>query len=312
MLRNPFDEGYLPPCDGHQIYYASYGATHGPVILNIHGGPGLHSQAKYAAQFDLTRHCVITFDQRGCGRSQFSDRLQNNSLEKTITDIERLRQHLSIRKWYLNGGSWGSTLALAYTQHYPENVTGLMIASTFLGDHDCMRWLYGDSNTLAERRFPHEYATYRQFLDRFSVKTQSDLAKVARLLVDGERKTQEEIVHAILRFERRMYVYGDIASDQYDISDRLIEMKMVYMHYASNHFFLSDRQISNDTTSFANTPILLVHGEYDTVCPIDEIRAFARRNKSSSLLELPDNGHSFNPQGKAMSTAAYAQFLKEY
>jgi proline iminopeptidase len=175
----PFSEGYLDTQDGHKVYFAEYGNRAGIPILNVHGGPGLSSQAKYAGMFNLRQYRVITFDQRGCGKSVSKRMFYRNTTQHIVKDMERLRRQLGIAQWYLNGGSWGSTLALAYAVSYRNRTLGLLLASTFLGREADMRWLFGDHNSLPAKVFPETFAEYKTLLMKYGVHSASGLHKLA-------------------------------------------------------------------------------------------------------------------------------------
>ena len=304
--------GILPVEGGHEIYYACYGSERKPTIVNVHGGPGLKSKEKYARQFDLTRYHVVTFDQRGCGQSRFNNVLDANTLTDLVNDMERLRRHIGVSRWFLNGGSWGATLCLAYAQKYPEQVSGLLLASTFLGDFERMTWLHGAPHQIADELFPKEYATYRTFLDTFGIKNRDDLKKLVSILMSGDLVQGANIVTALTQFERRLYVAHQIRPETLIVTDAIRLTKSIYLHYAYNRFFTSEGQFSQDKNTFSEMPIILVHGEMDYVCPLTDIECFARDKKQLRLVTLHNNGHSFDDAGKKATEEAYAQFLRKY
>lgn len=267
------------------------------------------SKEKYARQFDISRYRVITFDQRECGHSRFKDSLVFNTTQHLVDDMERLRQHLGIDHWFLNGGSWGATLCLAYAQQYPEHTRGLMLASTFLGDFERMSWLYGATHEIAVTRFPEEYALYRLFLKRFNIESRGDLGKLAYLLDYGSEAQKVQIVSALTRFERRLYVAQELQPEQQDVTRAMIATKRIYLHYARNRFFTHEGQFSQDLSTFKNLPIILVHGRLDCVCPLVDIERFAENKKQLVLKVLEHNGHSFDDDGKRMAEEAYTRFL---
>ena len=303
---------YLPVHGGHKIYFATYGSSDHPAILNVHGGPGLRSKEKYARQFDVTKFYVITFDQRGCGQSTFRDKLANNTLQHIVADMETLRQHLGVTKWFLNGGSWGSTVCLAYAEQYPDKVAGLMLASTFLGDFKRMNWLHGGSHEIAETCFPDDYNEYKAFLAEHNITERKDLVTLVERLADGTPEDNEGIVHSLVKFERRLYVAEKVRPFTGPVADELISAKMIYLHYASNRFFTREGQFSRQCTEFKDIPMILVHGDQDRVCPLVDIEDFVGRQRNTTLTVLRDNGHSFSEVGKRLSEESYAEFLATY
>ena len=140
----PFQTGYMPLDGGHTMYWEQVGHPSGRPVLFLHGGPGAGAGAVHRRFFDPDFWRVVIFDQRGAGRSRPLGELENNTTPHLVEDIERLRRHLGIDKWLLFGGSWGSTLALAYAQEYPRNVAGLVLRGVFLGRRSEVEWfLYG-------------------------------------------------------------------------------------------------------------------------------------------------------------------------
>jgi len=130
----PYYEGYLQVSDKHKLYYHQYGNPEGEVILQIHGGPGSNSKPKHVNPYDLKRFRVVLFDQRGCGKSEPAGLLEENTTYDLVEDIERLRKHLQIDKWYIHGPSWGSTLALLYAEKYPDRVQKLLLRGVFFAN----------------------------------------------------------------------------------------------------------------------------------------------------------------------------------
>ncbi len=156
----PFETGYLPLTDGHVMYWEQVGNPRGAPVLFLHGGPGAGAGAVHRRFFDPGFWRVAIFDQRGAGRSRPLGSLAHNTTADLVQDIERLRRHLAIGRWLLFGGSWGSTLALAYAQAYPQHVIGLVLRGVFLGRRQEVEWfLHG-----LEAVFPDAHAAFVGFL----------------------------------------------------------------------------------------------------------------------------------------------------
>lgn len=306
------ETSFLPVCDNHRVFYAEYGNPGGLAILNIHGGPGLQSQEKYAQLFDLNRYRVIIFDQRGCGKSACVDPYYRNTLQDILEDMERIRTHLTIDNWFVNGGSWGSTVALAYAQAYPASTRGVLVASTFLGIEANMTWLYGDDESVPGKFYPDLYRDYKQFLARYGVSCQDDLCLLADVMRNGTFTQQIEIAESVLRFERRIFIHGDDyqSRDQTD-HEAVVRYKAIYLHYASQNFFLETNQIIKNARLLESIPVVLVHGRDDRVCPLEDVHRFSQSLPLSRLVTLPSNGHSFDATGRDMLIATYSDFLLE-
>ena len=142
--NEPFAAGWLPPADGHEIYYEECGNPHGKPCVILHGGPGGAINPTMRRFFDPAKWRMALFDQRGCGKSRPNASLENNTTWTLIEDIERLRERLGIEKWCVFGGSWGSTLALAYAIKHPERVESLVLRGIFLLTDRELSWIYQD------------------------------------------------------------------------------------------------------------------------------------------------------------------------
>lgn len=303
-------ENFLPIEDTHVIYYAEYGNIKGNAILNIHGGPGLSSQAKYAQLFELEKYRVIVFDQRGCGKSIYHKPLYRNTTDYLIADIERIREILKIDKWFLNGGSWGSTLALAYALKYPNRILGLLLASTFLGRRKDMSWLYGQTKSPPTLIFPDVYLEYRQILQKYEITNQKGLKKLSYVMNTEDDSQRHEIAKKLYFFEKNMFSIESNPIGGSNIIDlNLANSKNIYLHYASNNFFLKKNYIINNFNILQEIPILLVHGRYDLVCPLEGIFEFTKNLDKLKLVILSSNGHSFTDKGKAILQKEYELFL---
>jgi len=157
----PYNDGYLQVSDKHKIYYHQYGKPDGEVIIQLHGGPGSNSKPKHVEPYDLKRFRVVLFDQRGCGKSEPKGLLENNTTKDLVEDIERLREHLQIDKWYIHGPSWGSTLALLYAEKYPDRVRKLLLRGVFFASKAEDDWLFKFG---ANQLFPDKFDDFIQLI----------------------------------------------------------------------------------------------------------------------------------------------------
>src|SRR4029077_16800012 len=156
----PFDTGYLAVGDGHEIYYEQCGNPRGKPVVFVHGGPGAGGDANARRFFDPTGYRIVVFDQRGAGRSLPHASLVANTTWHLVADMELLRQHLNIERWLVFGGSWGSTLALAYAETHPAAVTELVLRGIFLLRKEEIRWFYQEGGSWVFPDAWHDYVTH--------------------------------------------------------------------------------------------------------------------------------------------------------
>jgi len=159
----PYDSGYLKVSDIHQLYYEQCGNPKGKPVVFLHGGPGAGLVDDYRRFFDPEAYRIVLFDQRGAGKSVPHASLQDNTTWDLVADIERLREHLAVDRWLVFGGSWGSTLALAYGETHPDRVTGLILRGIFLCRPMETTWLYEDSHGAAAI-FPENWEQYKSII----------------------------------------------------------------------------------------------------------------------------------------------------
>ena len=225
----PFDTGFLPIVDGHEIFYSQIGNPNGEVILSFHGGPGGASKVKHARHYDLKKYRIILFDQRGCGCSLYKERFKNNTTQDTLTDALRLLDYLGIKeKIIVAGGSWGSTLALLFAQKYPECVSKLVVNSIFLAGSTDYDWM---SNT--SRLF------YPDFIDRFYEETNSENLSqyTLQLLSSDKKRDHDKALKGYGTYERLL---GDVdpQAPTGPFTDEDMHYPSIFFHYDANNYFI--------------------------------------------------------------------------
>jgi proline iminopeptidase len=317
MTSSPqsYQSGHLSVKNGHKIFYAQFGNPQGVPVLSLHGGPGSQSKPKHVAGFDLEKYRLITFDQRGCGQSLPFGEINNNTTNDLIADIESLREHLGIQKWFVKGGSWGSALALVYAQAHPTVINGLLLSSIFLVRSIDNRWVFSDEGGAAYL-FPDLWEKFQAFLQEHRL-TDKDPAKVASQLlaklISADEQTAREMAAGVNNWE------GNLMSAQQattyasaeEITAEHINYAKIYLHYQSNNFFLKENQIIKDIEKIKSLPAVLVHGRYDLLCPLDQMWQLKKRLPKAKSVILPTSNHALTADGQVACQMAFNWFLSE-
>ena len=291
----PFRSGHLSVGDGHEIYFEESGNRNGKPVIMIHGGPGGGSNPTMRRFHDPERHRIILFDQRGCGRSTPHASLDNNTTWHLVADMETLRQELGIARWQLFGGSWGSTLALAYAQKHPDRVTELVLRGIFTLRRSELLWFYQDG---ASWVFPDSFAPYREHIP---LAERGDMiAAYYKRLSGSDFATKLAAAKAWSMWEgsalslypdpERVRQFGD---DVYALAFARIEC-----HYFVNKgFFDSDDQLLRNIGSIKHIPCTIVHGRYDMCTPIKIAWDLHEAWPEADFRIVPDAGHAMSEPG---------------
>lgn len=289
----PYAEHYLPVDDLHTLYIEESGHPQGLPVLFIHGGPGGGSSPQHRRFFNPERYRIIVFDQRGCGRSTPHACLERNTTQHLIADIESIRCHLEIKEWLLFGGSWGSTLALAYAQEHPEAVLGLILRGIFLCRDQDIQWFYQRG---ASAVFPDYWQDYLQVIPE---EEREDLlqAYYQRLTSDNEL-ARMAAAKAWSVWEGRcstLQPNSDLAA-HFAEPHVALAMARIEAHYFVHQAFLAPDQLLKNATRIRHLPCILVHGRYDLVCPLEQAHALHQVMPDAELHIIRDAGHSaFEP-----------------
>jgi proline iminopeptidase len=298
----PFDSGYLNVGSGHEIYYEQVGVRHGKPVVFLHGGPGGGGDTNARRFFDPDRHRAVLFDQRGAGRSRPLASLKDNTTWHLVADIEQLRRHLAIPRWLVFGGSWGSTLALAYAQAHPTSVTGLVLRGIFMLRQKELQWFYQHG---ASELFPERW---KEFVAPIDESERGDfLAAYHRGLNSGDRDRERELA-------RRWSVWEGATSSLLSDPDRerafaadefSTALAKIETHYFVNRGFLdTGDQLLAGIERIRQIPAVIVQGRYDVVCPPVTAIELAERWPEAELRIVPDAGHSAFEPGIASELVA--------
>ncbi|WXL26272.1 prolyl aminopeptidase [Ectopseudomonas mendocina] len=278
----------------HQLYVDESGTSSGLPVVFIHGGPGAGCDASSRRYFDPTLYRIITFDQRGCGRSTPHASLENNTTQALIADMERIREHLGIEKWVLFGGSWGSTLALAYAQAHPQRVLGLILRGIFLARPEEFRWFYQEG---ASRLFPDYWEDY---VAPIPPEERGDLMTAFyKRLTGPDQIAQMHAAKAWSTWEGRTATLrpNAVVVDRFCEAARALSIARIECHYFVNNAFLEPNQLLRDIGKIAHLPGVIVHGRYDVICPLDNAWALHKAWPNSELQIIRDAGHAAAESG---------------
>jgi proline iminopeptidase len=291
----PYQTGTLKVSDLHTIYYEESGNPQGKPAVFLHGGPGGGSIPLYRQYFHPDKWRLILFDQRGCGRSKPHAELQENTTWDLVGDIEKLREHLGIDRWTVFGGSWGSTLSLAYAQTHPDRCTGLILRGIFMLRQKELRWFYQEG---ASYIFPE---AWQEYLKPIPESERDDLiAAYYKRLMSGDRKVRLEAARAWAIWEgSTSKLFPDPQAKQKFGRDTFAEaFARIECHYFVNRgFFNSEEQILENVDRIRHIPTFIVQGRYDVVCPMQSAWELSQAFPEAEFFVVPDAGHSVSEPG---------------
>lgn len=303
----PYATGHLPVSSLHTLWYEESGNPKGVPVVFLHGGPGGGTSPNMRRFFDPAHYRIVLFDQRGCGRSTPRTELAENTTWHLVDDIERLRVHLGIERWFVFGGSWGSTLALAYAERHPERVRGLVLRGIFLLRRFELEWFYQSGASLV---FPD---LWEDFLAPIPEVERGDLISAYhRRLTCDDPAVRLEAARAWAKWEARTsFLRGNadyVAS--FDDDAHALEFARIESHYFVHGGFLkTEDQLLRDAHRLAGIPGVIVHGRYDLVCPLRSAWDLKRAWPAADLRIVPDAGHSaFEPGNTAALVEAMDAF----
>ena len=290
----PFDSGFLSVSPLHRVYYEQCGKPDGKPVVFLHSGPGAGCNAKSRRFFDPAHYRIVLFDQRGCGRSTPHAELTDNTTWHLVQDIELLRSHLGIERWQVFGGSWGSTLALAYAQSHPERVTELVLRGIFMLRRWELEWFYQRG---CDALFPD---VWEQYLAAIPAAEHGDLMSAYhRRLTSADPQVRLAAARAWAVWEgATSFLLQDeahIASSGED--DFALAFARIENHFFVNGgFFEVDGQLLRDVARIRRIPAVIVQGRYDVVCPLRSAWDLHRAWPEADLRIVADAGHSaFEP-----------------
>jgi proline iminopeptidase len=308
----PYNEGFLEEQDGHKVYFAEYGNEAGPIIVNFHGGPGSHIKPQHAGKFDLKKYRVVLFDQRGCGKSEFTDLLKENNTDKLLGDAERLREHIKVDSWYVSGASWGSTLALIYAECYPTVVNGLLISAIFLGDSLSEKWSFSTKEGIGQL-YPDVWEERVKLLKEIGVSETNIAKELYQKLIGTDEEIVKKAAAAAGSWESNLLTSTKevtyVRPEELDEDD--IKSAKIFLHYEANDFFLSDNEILKSVDAIKDVPAVIVHGRSDLICPFEQAWRLHKSLKNSTLVTLPQSNHMLTIDGEVARRYAFETLLNK-
>jgi proline iminopeptidase len=285
-----YDEGRLPVSPVHTLYYEQSGNPEGQPVVFLHGGPGGGTVPDYRRFFDPAAYRIVLFDQRGSGKSTPHANLEENTTWHLVEDIERLRAHLGIESWHVFGGSWGSTLALAYAETHPARVRSLVLRGIFLCRPKEIRWFYQEG---ASAIFPDVWEQYRAVIPEAE---RGDMVKAYyRRLTGADESERMAAARAWSVWEgstSKLFFDPDLiekmGEDEFAVAFARIECH----YFVNNAFFKTDNWLIEQVGAIRHIPAVIVQGRYDVVCPLMSAWELHRAWPEADFHIIPDAGHS--------------------
>ena len=290
----PYAHGWLEVGSGHRVYWERIGMPGATPAVMLHGGPGAGCSPEHRRLFDPARYDVLLFDQRGCGRSTPAASLDANTTWDLVADIERLRGMAGVERWLVFGGSWGSTLALAYAETHPAHVTALILRGIFLLRRAELRWYYQEG---ASWLFPD---LWESFVAPIPEAERGDLMTAYRRRLTGDDPAERRrcaIAWSVWEGSTiTLLPRPDIASHYAD-DDFSLAFARIENHYFVHDAWLEERQLLRDVDRIRHIPAVIVQGRYDLATPMRSAWDLHRAWPEADFHLVPDAGHAFDEPG---------------
>ncbi|MDQ1707620.1 MAG: proline iminopeptidase [Pyrinomonadaceae bacterium] len=291
----PFDTGRLQVSPVHEIYYEQVGNPRGKPAVFLHGGPGGGIVSDYRRYFDPERYRVVLFDQRGSGQSTPHASLEDNTTWHLVSDIEQLREHLGIERWQVFGGSWGSTLALAYAETHPERVSELVLRGIFLCRPQEIRWFYEEGAGAIFADVWEEYVKVIPEAERGDM-----VSAYYRRLTSDDQAVRLEAARAwsIWEGSTSKLFFDPAMIEKFADPEFALAFARIECHYfMNNSFFSTDNYLIENVEKIRHLPGVIVQGRYDVVCPLVSAWELHQAWPEAELHIIPDAGHSISEPG---------------
>lgn len=285
----PYDSGFLN-VDQHQVYFEQCGNPNGKPALFLHGGPGGGGSEDVRRFFNPDLYRIVVFDQRGCGRSKPHGCLENNTTWDLVSDIENLRKKLSIEKWLVFGGSWGSTLSLAYAQAHPKSVSELVLRGIFLLRKEELHWFYQDG---ASRIFPEAWSGFLDIIDKDK---QDNLMNAYHEIFKS--KDKEKCLRAAVAWSKweaatSSLSYKPSLVEEFSDPEFALAFALIENHYFINKgWFETENQLIENIDKIRSIPAVIVQGRYDVVCPMKTAWELSKAWPEAEMIIAPSSGHT--------------------
>ena len=286
----PFNSGYMER-DGHQIYYEQCGNPNGKPAVFLHGGPGGGGSIAVRRFFNPEKYNIVIFDQRGCGRSKPHGCLENNTTWDLVDDIEALKNILEINNWLVFGGSWGSTLSLAYSQTYPKSVSEMVLRGIFMLRKKELDWFYQEG---ASNIFPE---AWEKFLEPIDIDQRNNLMAAYYKIFksdDEEKKLSAAIAWSRWEGSTSSLSYNPDMANSFSDPKFALAFALIENHYFVNKGFLEheNQLIETGIDIIRHIPTTIVQGRYDIVCPMATAWELSKNWPEAKLIIAPSSGHT--------------------
>jgi len=292
----PYETGHLDVADGHSLYWELSGNPDGKPVVFLHGGPGGGSSPDHRRQFDPDKYKILVFDQRGCGKSTPYASLEANTTWHLVDDIEKLRTEVAkVDKWQVFGGSWGSTLSLAYAQKYPERATELVLRGIFLFQQYEIDWLYKEGGGSAI--YPEGW---EEFVSLIPEGERGDLVQAyRRRLTSDDADERLTAAKAWSKWEGTTVTLlpRPEVIDEFTSPDKAIAIARIENHYMAARGWLEEGQLLRDAHKLRGIPGVIVQGRHDSCTPPRAAWELKKAWPEVDLQIVPDGGHLFNEPG---------------
>ena len=302
----PSETGMLPVDGAHSLYWEVSGSAAGVPVVFLHGGPGAGTTVAHRRFYDPAHYRIVLFDQRGAGRSTPHGELAENTTAHLVADLERLRRHLEIARWIVFGGSWGSTLALAYAQAYPAHCLGLILRGVFLcGEQEISWFLYG-----MRRIFPDAWAAFARGVPKSE---RGDLlAAYHRRLTDPDPAVHLPAARAWSAYEGACSTLlpSPEATASFRTDATALGLARIEAHYFKNKVFLKEGALLAGVARIRHLPCIIVQGRYDIICPVVTADRLARAWPEAEFVIVADAGHSAMEPGICGALVAATERFK--
>jgi proline iminopeptidase len=285
----PYDSGFLND-DQHQVYFEQCGNPDGKPAIFLHGGPGGGGSEDVRRFFNPDLYRIIVFDQRGCGRSKPHGCLENNTTWHLVSDIENLREKLGIEKWLVFGGSWGSTLSLAYAQAHPKSVSELVLRGIFLLRKEELHWFYQDG---ASRIFPEAWSGFLDIIDEDKRNNLMSSYHEIFKSDDKEKRLKAAIAWSKWEAATSSLAYKPSLVEEFSNPEFALAFALIENHYFVNKgWFKTENQIIDNIDIIRSIPAVIVQGRYDVVCPMKTAWELSEAWPEAELIVAPASGHT--------------------
>ena len=286
---HPYDSGFLD-IDNHNIYYEQCGNPKGKPAVFLHGGPGGGGSEDVRRFFNPAIYRIVIFDQRGCGRSKPHGCLENNTTWDLVSDIENLRNKLGIEKWLVFGGSWGSTLSLAYAQAHPGSVSEIVLRGIFLLRKEELHWFYQDG---ASRIFPEAWSGFLEIIDED--KRDNLMSAYHKIFTSDDKQKRLNAAIAWSRWEAATssLSYKPSLVEEFSDPEFTLAFALIENHYFINKgWFKTENQLIENIDKIRSIPTVIVQGRYDVVCPMKTAWELSEAWPEAEMIIAPSSGHT--------------------